>query len=640
MRLANNILLLTYHELVPDIVSKDAFEKMDQRGRLVKTARGGNGRMVEVEYESLPEKYKQRVIEKYGNPYEYTGKTAIKQYLTVDYAAAKFYTDYRCEGDIQLPPSHINACIQAAQWLNMIVKFTGKESKKYLKPTGLTREQFWAIVCELIDKEGIDLPSSYSRLTRKVKEYQDGPNYEVLISKKFGNKNTEKITEAAGDWLVAMYALPIKYTVSQLFLKYNQEAQKKGWKQLRSENTIDNYLSKRKMEWYGPRNGERMADQVFGIEVKTIKPTFRDAIWESDGTGLNYFIKENGKLLRQLNFYAITDAYSESILGWDVSASEDHISQYNAAKMAVKFAQAKPYEWRYDNQGGHKKLESQQFFSSLAHLHFAVQPYNGKSKTIENIFARFQTQVLRQDWFYNGQNITAKKLDSKANMEWVMSRKKDLPNLEQVMQILADRVSEWNNMAHPKTGQPRIEMYRKSQNPHHRPVDSLEMVRLFWLRTDKQIIYRNTGIKLQVGGQKYEFEVLSEGLPDLEFRRKYIGEKFWVKYDPEDMSMVYLCTGAADDLRLVAMAEPRVEIHRAIADQKPGERELLVKQLELRKKDNQERREKSKLVAEKVGITPDSLVDGFGQYLKKQSMALVPMSLYDNDDFEEGRPLM
>jgi hypothetical protein len=608
-----------------------------RRCKVTRTTRGGNGRMVEVEYESLPEKYKRRVIEKYGNPYEYTGKTAIKQYLTVDYAAAKYFNDYRCEGDIQLPPSHINSCIEAAQWLNMIIKFTGKENKKYLKPTGLTREQFWSIVCELIDKEGIDLPSSYSRLTRKVKEYQDGPNYEVLVSKKFGNKNTEKITEAAGDWLVAMYALPIKYTVSQLFLKYNQEAQKKGWKQLRSENTIDNYLSKREVEWYGPRHGERMADQKFGIEIKTIKPTFRDAIWESDGTGLNYRIKGVSK---NMKLYAITDAFSEVILGWHIDDEEEHAMQFLAAKMALKFAQAKPYEWRYDNQGGHKKLSNQGFFNKVAHLHFAVQPYNGKSKTIENIFARFQTQVLRQDWFYTGQNITTKKLDSKENTEWIIANKKNFPTIDEVFGIMHERVAEWNNMPHPKTGQPRIEMYRKSQNPHHRPVDALEMALLFWLRTDKQIIYRNTGIKLQVGGQPYEFEVLSEGLPDLEFRRKYIGEKFWVKYDPEDMSMVYLCTGVADDLRLVAMAEPRVEIHRAIADQKPGERELLVKQLELRKKDNRDRREKSKLVAEKVGITPDSLIDGFGQYLKKQSMALAPMSLYDNDDFEEGRPLM
>lgn len=637
MRLANNILLLTYHELVPDVMSKDVYDWNCRSGKLVRTSRGGNGRVVEVEFESLPEKYKERVIVRYGNPYEYAGKTVIKQYLTVDYKAVKYFNDYRFDEDSKLPEDYIKSCIEAAQWLNMIIHFTGKDWQKNLKPIGLSKEEFWGIVCGLIEKDGIDLPASYSRLTRKVKEYQDGPNYDCLISKKFGNKNTEKISAEAGDWLVSMYALPIKLTASQLFVKFNKEAAKEGWKQLKSENTIVNYLDKRQQDWFGPRHGERMADQRFGIEIKTIKPTFRDALWESDGTGLNYYILENGKILRQLNFYAITDAFSETILGWDVAPTEDHVSQYNAARMAVQFAQAKPYEWRYDNQGGHKKLDSQEFFNKVAHLHFAVQPYNGKSKTIENIFSRFQTQVMRQDWFYNGQNMTAKKLDSKANQEWLLQNKKNLPNLAQVIEIIKMRVAEWNSMPHPKTGKSRIEMYRESVNPHHNPVDLLEMVRLFWLRNDKPIPYQNTGIKIQINKQKYEFEVLSEGLPDMEFRRKHIGDKFFVKYDPADMSMVYLCSGPADNLRLVAMAQPRVEIHRAIADQKPGEREMLVKRLELRKLDNQARRENSKAVAKRTGITPDSLVESFAKHLKNESMMV---SLYDDKDFEEGRPLL
>ncbi len=73
-----------------------------------------------------------------------------------------------------------------------------------------------------------------------------------------------------------------------------------------------------------------------------------------------------------------------------------------------------------------------------------TQPYNGKSKTIESAFGRFQMQFLKRDWFFTGQNITAKSDESKANEEFVMANKSNLPSLEDIKAVYAKRRQEWN----------------------------------------------------------------------------------------------------------------------------------------------------------------------------------------------------
>jgi len=633
-------LLLTYHELVPRIISKDSYDWNVRVGKIERTTRGGNGRVVEVVFESLPDKYKRLVQEQYGDPYEFAANSAIKRYLNTDLTAVQFYNKYRLESGTGLPEEAQQAYVKAAEWLNMINHLTGKGSGD-LRKLNLTREQFWATVCRLIETESIELPASYSRLTRKLNEYVPN-NYDALISKKYGNRNSEKINEEASQWLIAQYALPIKQSTAKLWVMYNKLADKKGWKQLQSEQAIIEFLNRKEIEplWYGSRHGELLANERYGYQLKTIMPSFRDALWYSDGTGLNFAIFENGKILRNQNFYGIMDAYSEVILGHDVSQTEDHVNQFKAAKMAIRFAQAKPYEWHYDNQGGHKKRESQAFFNKAAKVHFPTQPYNGKSKTIENAFGRFQTQVLRQDWFYTGQNITTKKLDSKANQEFILKNKASLPSLSQAKQILAERIAEWNNMPHPKTGIPRIEMYLSSVNPHHQPVDHLDMVNLFWHTTDKPRIYYTHGITLESNKVKHQYEVLKNGMPDLEFRSKYIGERFVLKYDPEDLSMVYLYLGIGDDLRFVAVAEPRLEVHRALVDHQPGELSKIRELQGIRKLEAQTRKSKTEKIKANAKVHERDLVPmTVGQLMKAESMEDM-LGLYGlSDDFEEGQPL-
>ena len=127
------------------------------------------------------------------------------------------------------------------------------------------------------------------------------------------------------------------------------------------------------------------------------------------------------------------------------------------------------------------------------------------------------------------------------NEEMFTANKENLPTLSEVVKIYEQRRREWNQAPHPKTGRPRIEMYYSSRNERCTPIQLWERIDLFGLMTAKPVVFRASGIEIQVQGIKYAYDVLgADGFTDMEFRKKHTGEKFYVEYDPDDLSTVAL----------------------------------------------------------------------------------------------------
>ncbi|MCM1170475.1 MAG: kinase, partial [Bacteroides sp.] len=497
-----------------------------------------------------------------------------------------------------------------------------------------------------------NLPGSSKRLKILFKDYLN-TGYAALISGKLGNTTAEKLTEEGQRWALAHWATPLgRQTLTQLFNEYNARAEEAGWKPLKSEQTLYNFLNKPEIKrlWWGTRYGELKAKEKFVPQNRTLLASCRDANWYGDGTKLNYFYRdENGKVAT-CNVYEVVDEYSECLLGYAVSKSEDFAAQYKAYRMALDFSGQKPFQITFDNQGGHKKLMAEEFFGRVSRLAIGTQPYNGKSKTIESVFKRLQEQFMRKDWFFTGMNITAHKAESRANMEFFEGNKASLPTLEEVVKIYAQRRQEWNHAPHPKTGRPRIEMYYSSHNDQCTPIKIWERIELFGLMTRKPITFRSSGLELTVQGIKYAYDVLGQdGFTDMEFRKKHTGTKFYVSYDLDDLSQVVLYEETPGDGRkMVAMAEKYITTHRAKQDQNETDRQLLAQRDMLNKILRAETQEEIETIMEAEGVHPaqhglnmprvrmnnrrrktkDS--DGYGAFTKAVSN-LVPAGVDDSE---------
>lgn len=595
MEYYNQMICVTVDELTKKyngqrVMTPVNYNKLVTRKRLDIAHRGGGlGGYVRVVYSSLPDRFRIRFEAIHGNP-----KTILEQQdmekkvLKIDKAARDYYMSHVLPNGKTLVDTKVNEYTINASVLGFVLTAMNERLARVKALGGGIPKDIWQKALNLSESYrkdyGHTLPDKLRGFRDKLNAYKrDG--YVALISGKDGNENTLKITDEAGDQLIALKRsrVPV-YTNAQIYVKYNEIAEKKGWKPLKSVKSLVLFLERPevKRRWYDAVHGELAAHQKYTRKHRTELPSVRDALWYADGTKLNLYYKaydENGKLkVCTTQVYEVMDAFSEMLLGYFISDSENYEAQYNSFRMAIQTAGCRPYEIVTDNQGGHKKLEATQFFEQICNVFRFTAPYSGQSKTIESTFGRFQAQVLHQDWRFTGQNITTKRETSRPNLEFIEANKENLYTLEELKIAYAKARDAWNNAKHPATGVSRYEMYQKSVNLETNAVDKLDMIEMFWLTTQKPSTFTASGITIEVNNNKYAYEVLdADKMPDLEFRKKHTFRQFYVMYDPLDMTQVRLYTKETNGMRYIATAEPYVKVHRAIQEQKPGEMDFIRK---------------------------------------------------------------
>ena len=609
------------------IMSESAYAKYVQReeykGNLVRVREGkGLNNHALLAYDLLRDDIKQAIKDKYFNgdePHKHVKHNVFKDTILPDMKARMFFADHILEDSRRLPlEMQTEYCTNAAIFNAMQKLITNTNTKR--RAMGGNSIRLIEKLSEVVNTLNRDiyphtLPANARSLERNLKEYLTN-GYASLISGKFCNKNTEKINEVAKAWMLARWMNQIDRCANetQLAAEYVEIANLRGWKPVKV-GAIYNYLHREDIKelWYSYRYGELNAKEKYGLQFSTKLPSMRDSLWYGDGTKLNYFYKKytevDGKTVSKIatcQVYEVIDTYSEMLLGYCISDSEDYKTQFAAYKMAMQTSGQKPYEIKFDNQGGHKKLMGGDFLKKLAHVAINTQPYNGKSKTIESIFGRFQSQILKKDWFFTGQNITTKKEESRANMEFILANADKLHSLDEIKIIYAKRREEWNNAAHFLTGMPRKEMYFGSQNPKSTRVEMHDMVEMFWITRPKEITVNAYGISFEEKGTKYDYLIYkSPMVPDQEWHRKNIDKSFVIKFDPEDLSIIQLFEKDATGLRFVAIAETKIVIHRNIQEQEKWERPFFIDQLKERDNQRVSAKEKANAILEQHGMLPE-----------------------------------
>ncbi len=612
MEYYGNIIAVTVDDLTGNnggeaIMTRDNYLKLQQRGRINVLRSGrGYGSYALIEYASLPERFKTRFVAKYGNPDELMKKEQIG--LPQDLKALQFFYDHVLPNGERIPEPKQEEYIVNARVLNALQDMFNTQ-KAMRRACNNNTPIIWSNIFraseELRETYHHTLPKSEARLRDKMREYAK-TGYVCLISGKFGNTNTLKITKAGERQIIALRRskTPV-YTLTQLFEEYNGIAENKGWKPLRSENSLRQFLERPdiKPQWYDAVYGELASKQIYSRHNKTLMPTMRDSLWYGDGTKLNLFYKdyEGGKLVVKTAFvYEVADAFNDTLLGYAIGKSENFDLQYKAFRMAVETSGHKPYEIVTDNQGAQTSKVAQAFFASItSHVSRTTSPYNPQSKTIERLFGEFQRQILGQDWRFTGGNISAK--DAwKINREFVDANKESLYTYDELLAAYAEARRKWNAV------NGRLAAYQASVNPETEAVSQIDMVNLFWIRTDRPSKFTADGISIQYQKRKYTYEVLAaDGKPDYEWRKVNTGKEFIVKFDPMKMDMAMLFEQTATGLRYVTSAYPYLTVHRNIQEQKDGDMALIRQNDSENKRMRVQRRIENHSLEIEYGVAPE-----------------------------------
>lgn len=625
MEYYENTICVSFDELTgtgeeDPIIQYEALRTFIRRGIVVRMRRGCKGTPALVKFSTLPGIYKDTYKKRYGDPEKKLLEPYDVKRIMMDKDARSFYEKYTYRDTtgemVHLRHEKIDEYVLNASVLNEIDRQLN-DRKALTKALNNCRRNLWPTVQgtleELRKEYGHTLPANMIRLKDKMKAYKKS-GYSALISGRMGNTNTMKITADAGRWIIAKRRskMPV-YTEVQIFEEYNQVAAAHGWKKLKTVSSIHLFLFRPEIEplWFDAAYGEMKAHQRYGRKNRTQLPSLRDALWYGDGTKLNLYYKDytdkGGLIVKTTSVYEVIDAYSEVLLGYHISDNEDYEAQCHAFRMAIQKAGHKPYEIVYDNQGGHQRNAAGGLFSKISKMHRPTAPYSGQSKTIENVFSRFQAQVLHKDWRFTGQNVTTKKDSSKPDMEFIEANKENLYTLDELKAAYIQARREWNSMKHPATGIARIEMYNTSANPETEPVSPYDMIDMFWVRTQKPSTFTASGIEITIKGRKYAYEVYSTpGVPDHEWRSRNIGRRFFVKYDPYDSGLIRLYRTESDGgMRFECTAEPYMVVHRAHQEQQKGEQKFIQGQVQANNEDRIMRQVAARIIEKSYGATPE-----------------------------------
>lgn len=616
-----------------NIVSQSNYKLLVFRGHLQKIRRACKSVTALIDFDSIArEDIKEKIVELAGDPRKVAHTNELQNLITADSAAAQFYAEYRKPNGEPLSAEERTKYTTTAEVLNAIEVFYNKLGKQ--RNLGQATTKQWQQITDAVNNlANINhrVPGSSRRIKDMFEKYKKA-GYETLIHGAIGNANSEKITGAMAEWWLAQYCQPNKPKVPMIMELYNKIREEHKWPKI-TEAAIILWLNKpeNKRIWTLARHGREKYVNGYGYTIKRSRANwFPNSYWAIDGTKLDWIhIWDEGRqMAAKLKINPLFDVYSEVILGYSYSLTEDHTDHFRALKMAVATSGARPYLITHDNQSGHKSSRMKDLYAAVVAKNggafYAHQAYR-HSNPVEQLFSRFQQQRVNQLWFSDKQSIKCKSDDSHPNMDFINANKHKLYNVEQLLAFFENEVNEWNSGTHPHhKALSRMEVYTTHEQTHREEIDIIDQLEIFWLNETKDITYRREGIKMNLKGDIHYFEVFnSDGTLDLNFRQKQIGEKFIIRYDPELIDKgVQLWKRTNSGMTFIATAQPKREHETIPVLMEKGDKARMLADFAITNIELQRDMEIIQRLREKTGVSPERLIEE--QELAMKGMATMP----------------
>lgn len=215
--------MMSSDELAP-IMSGSCYDQLAHRGK-IRVVRKGVGRGVTalVSVESLPEKYKALVKQKYGNMETEALRNWFASHWEIDAAARSWYSLYRLPSGKPLEPEQQQEYTLNASTLQAVVKLLNDTRMKraVMQGSRVKWEEMSGAISFYQKEFGHTLPTTVSRFKKKVKVFQE-EGYASLISGKFGNQNTRKVNANIERLILSLAIMPNKPWNGDVWAMYTE----------------------------------------------------------------------------------------------------------------------------------------------------------------------------------------------------------------------------------------------------------------------------------------------------------------------------------------------------------------------------------------------------------------------------------
>lgn len=580
MKLISSRLYLEFSDAIAAGISENTLNKASQRNSPSWTLIDdpADKRKVLIDYECLKDQYKQMIIARFGNPYEYLVKEPIKKMVAKDVEAEKYFLAYRYDDNKGLPDETIKAYTTVANWLNMLVQ--AEADKKQIKQLlNISITDFFVKVGEMIDADGIKLPSNIIRLRQRIDAYKKD-SYKSIIHKNFGNQCAAKIDDEVTESLLLKFIRMPNADDPTTCRRYNTWAAENKKPQI-STATVSNWRRKNNYLVSGDKYGTRPTYNTFGKHIPRKRPSAPLILVEHDDNELDlYFqsrITKKGKTqvyyFNRFVIAVVVDAYNDYPLGWAIAETY--------SKSLIKFAYLDamyhineltgawylPHQIRSDRFGLNPDLTNDLavFYQSLA-IYTPAAVKVARGKYIEQSFGTKWHQALGCYKNYSGHNITAK---TKLNQDAREANQKYFPTVEQAPAQIAHFIDVMRKLVNEKTGLSKQEQWVKAfseseLSKKHCINETQLLLKLGTAHTHTNKI-SNRGITPAINCIERTYEI-----PET-YYLETIGRTVNVIFDQMDYSRILVTDGQG----LMFIAREVELMPSAIADFQPGDRKKI-----------------------------------------------------------------
>lgn len=257
--------MLSDEELAP-IMTEANYKQLKMRGQINVVRPGkGLGSYALVEVATLPQRFKDKIKQKYGDMESNILRDWFGSHYEIDAKARAFYTRFRFEDGSPLPPEHINEYTINASVLQAVLAVMNdtRTMRQAMQNNRINWGEMAGAISYYQAEFGHTLPLSPTRFQKKVNEFRSA-GYECLISKKFKNQNTRKVSYPIERLILSLDSHPTRpynTTVAEMYNMFvcgeievfdpetgevynpSQFTDKKGNPLVLSEATIANYLN-------------------------------------------------------------------------------------------------------------------------------------------------------------------------------------------------------------------------------------------------------------------------------------------------------------------------------------------------------------------------------------------------------------
>lgn len=559
-------------------MSAGNLQKMSQRGKITRVRRGCNDTPALFAVDSLPLKYRVEVYRRYPDAQEKAESKPFMDSIEPDGKAMMYYAEYVLSDGRHLPTDkqveYANNCA-ILNAFGRVIDESNSHRIRQSKPR-LNKSEFWAKAAaalpRLSDEYPNSLPNNPRRLGMKYNEYKrDG--YEVMISKKFLNKNAGKVDSAEKEGLlIGLIAHHNNLDNGFISKAYNAVAEAKGWETI-TASAVGVWREKSDLVTSASRLGVSNFRNHKSMQVKRSRPTAPFLMWTLDGwdVELLYQTTKTDSKGRSVTTYhnrmtveVVLDPCCNYPIGFAIGTHETPELIKEALRNAAVHSRELTGEMLRSNQiqCDHYAIKAMTpLYNVMADKLTPARVKNAKTKVIEPYFAYLNKTYCKLFNNWSGYGVTT---DPKRqpNAEALNKMRHTFPDEEGVKEQIANIIYEERKL--------KAEQFMSMMEllpTERRLVLSREQYLLnFGAETGYRNAIEGSGLRPTLLGVKRDYDCF-----DVRFR-EHGNEKWTVKYDPDDLSEVLAVN---EDGSLRFMLNEKYVQPMALADRKEGDAEQL-----------------------------------------------------------------